>query len=457
MSSSVATMTGTRSSSTLICPSPPAEGSRGYPPEAEAKTGLAEGRGLRQAKQVRVPQAFLRDSREVPGRRRGAGGEVRQGGGQRHHDQVLQRGHHDQREGKDNLLLRSIPRLRRQDYLPKVLAVLHADLRVLRPAHGHRDVHDGPEPPLLEELQDPEQLPAPSHVAAEYRDLLGEDVPDVGRRVVTGGRAARHDPASPGDRPQALLPRRLPGVLDDDVDALSLGVLPRLLRDLLRAVVDRVVRAELDGLPELRLAPRSRDHVRIVGFRYLDRCDPHSRPGPQHEDRLARLDPRLGHKHVIRRQERQGHGRSLDEVHPLRLWKKVPQGRDDELRVSAVHLVPDDRVSAALVVVPAEAPLAPPAPDPRAHDHFGPLSQRLLLRRDLLYHPRDVAPGDVRQGGLGVRRAYPAPDVKAVQSARLHPNQRLLLALRRWVGRVLVLQHLGSAVPMESYGLHASP
>ena len=176
-------------------------------------------------------------------------------------------------------------------------------------------------------------------------------------------------------------------MLDDHVNAPPLGVLPRLLRDLHRLVVHGVVGSELDRLPELGVVPSRRDDVGVVGLRNLDGRYPDAGAGPKDHHRLTRLDLGLRHEHVVGRQEDQRDGGRLDEVHPPGLGKDVP-GRDhDELGVSPIGLVPDDGVAAALVVHPAEAPLALPAPDPRAHDDLHPLSKLPLVRGDLLDHP----------------------------------------------------------------------
>src|SRR4051812_15700183 len=78
---------------------------------------------------------------------------------------------------------------------------------------------DGLELSALDVAQDLEELALRAHRRAEERELLVEEVAQVGDCVVARGRAAGDETPAGGEREDGFFPRGFSDVLEDDVDA----------------------------------------------------------------------------------------------------------------------------------------------------------------------------------------------------------------------------------------------
>src|SRR5262245_4759791 len=87
-------------------------------------------------------------------------------------------------------------------------------------------IDDRPQPARGDEAGDAQELGAAAHRRAEDRQALEEDVSQVGRRDMTGGRTAGDQPSATDERLHAPLPGLGAGAVDDDVDAAPAGRLP---------------------------------------------------------------------------------------------------------------------------------------------------------------------------------------------------------------------------------------
>src|SRR5204862_7936741 len=121
-------------------------------------------------------------------------------------------------------------------------------------------------PNELEQLLDPVAGPA---VGAEDRLLAGPHVTEVGHGFVAARRAPCEQAPAALERADARRPRRLAGVVDDDVDALLAGRLPELAAPVVGARFEDVVGAEIPKAPVLRPVARARVDLGAPELRYL--------------------------------------------------------------------------------------------------------------------------------------------------------------------------------------------
>src|ERR671915_921222 len=151
-----------------------------------------------------------------------------------------------------------------EHYLAELLAALHALVGRCRLGKREDLVDDRLHLAGLDEVEHALEVRLRAHRRAEHRKLLPPDAMQRCRRVRTAGRAAHDDPPGVRGSGQALLPRRLAHVLDDDVGPAAARRLLHGGYDIVTVVVHLDVR--FDAL-ELLVTPRGDDRPRAEGPR----------------------------------------------------------------------------------------------------------------------------------------------------------------------------------------------
>src|SRR2546428_6070829 len=134
-----------------------------------------------------------------------------------------------------------------ENYLAEVLAPLHPLLRGAGVLQRVDAVNHLLQLSTSEELDHLQQLTLAPHVAPMETQLPTKDVPQVCDSLGPGRCPAGDEPSALCQAPQALFPRCLANMLDHDIYPTLPRQLPRLLGDVLRPVVYRLVGAEFLG------------------------------------------------------------------------------------------------------------------------------------------------------------------------------------------------------------------
>src|SRR5690242_19342608 len=137
-------------------------------------------------------------------------------------------------------------------------------------------------------------------------------MPEIDAGLVTAQRAARDESSPAGETPHAALPRRLPDVLDDDVNAAALRQLLDDGDDIVFVVIDGGFGAQVLDALELLFAAGRREHAGTRPSRELNGRLSDAAATREHEHGLVIAKTRAREQHVPRRQERQRKRRGAD-------------------------------------------------------------------------------------------------------------------------------------------------
>ena len=178
--------------------------------------------------------------------------------------------------------------------------------------------------------------------------------------------------------------------------------LARLFGEVVRCVVDAVVRAQFARLLELGVRAGAGDDARAVQLRHLDRRHADAATGGVHQHGLAVAQVRARQDHVQRRGEDERYRRRFFERQIGRLGEDVGCRYDDELRHPAVAPLPEQPVLRAQIVVAAEACLARAAAHAGMEHHLRAGCRRAHARAD-----RSRRRPRRRRRGCAARRTSP--------------------------------------------------
>ena len=242
-------------------------------------------------------------------------------------------------------------------------------------------------------------------------------------------------------------------MVDDDVDAATVGHLRDGLGEVLLLVVDDVVRAECFRGVQFRLRGAGRVHLRARVVGDLDRGVADAAGGPEDEHGLAGFEfgPRVEHPPRGLEHERRGRGRLPVDV--VRHVHEVLLRERGELRVDAGGVLADDGVALAQRLLALATELAVAAERARGDGDVVALFEPSHVRSHLGDDARGVAPRDVRERA-GRRHPLARPDVEVVECARLHVDEDVTATDFR-VGEFAVLEHVRVAVFVVVYAFHA--
>ncbi len=241
------------------------------------------------------------------------------------------------------------------------------------------------------------------------------------------GRPGDDHRAPLAQRLEAVLPGRRADRLHHRVDALR-QPRPRL---------EGLVRAEVERPGPLRLVPAGHPHPDTGGPAEGDQRGGDSAARALDEDRRARLDPRLGEEHAVRREPCRRQAGGLLEGQPDRFGHQVAPRHEDQVgERPVVPLGQQGPFGVERLVAPVVG-----IADDGVHDHLGAV----------LVDAGTVAPEHHRQPVLGQAHTPQAPDVVVVERRRAQPHGRPALS-RRGI-RVLPDAEPGQRiVRVEPYG-----
>jgi hypothetical protein len=291
------------------------------------------------------------------------------------------------------------------------------------------------------------------HKRPQQRNLPRKQIPNINRSIKSSSRPASHQPPARHQTPNTLVPSCLTHMLKHHIHSPPPSQLPHFRSNLLRRMINHLIRAELTSLGQLSVRPRSSNHPRPRSLRNLNRRRPHTTPRRQHQNCLRRLQPRPRKQHMPSRQRHQRKRRRFLKTHSLRNRHAIPRRRRNKLRAPSINRLPKNPIRRAQIIVARRALRANPARNPRLQHHPIPNLHIRNARPHPRHFPRNIAPRNMWQWNLQRRNPSPQPKIQMIQRASPHPHQNFAHAGNR-LRDLNVLQNLRPAMLRINNRLH---
>src|SRR5688500_8302500 len=312
------------------------------------------------------------------------------------------------------------------DDLPKLLAARQA-LDGLGPS---LDVVNGvdrrQQASLAQMLRDRVHLIVIAHRRAHQGPLVPEHSANVRLDEWPGRRSAGDEAAATAERQQRLPPRVLADVVDDDVDTALAGARADFPGDILRSVIERLIRAKCLGPRELFVVAGGDPRLRPDGLRDLHRGQRDTSANTPNENVLTALHTGARDDHAPRGDRRQREGGGGIPWNGVRHDADVHRGNDDVVSDRSGQVLAKQLVLDAERVLAFQTKLAGAVGDPGIDDHAVAGAYPAHRRSDLIDDSGAVASHDPGWCDHDAREALDNEQVQVIERGRTNADAHVV-------------------------------